>query len=252
MKFHWLLLAILLVFESVLVIPTRAQESSSSKSHTTGTLKGVVWDGDGEFPGSWTVVIERGSSSQEILADDHGRFETKLSPGDYTAYIKPTTPRITEKLRRIPFRVQAGETVEVELDPTSEYVFCSSKGERVIPIRMTDMEDDKVKDLRRPKVDTFILKRPNDDSLKVTVEYCGKSQLNEWVRYKSAVITYRPVSIFTPDAELDLRRYTVEGWGNVYVVSAGKRIKTPHFKADLGGGNVTSMSSSESRTRKPR
>lgn len=228
------------------------QHSLNSNTEKVGRLKGVVWGANEDFPGPWTIVIEHGSARQELTADDQGHFETKLPAGDYTAYLKPRTGQLAERVRRVPFRIQAGHSAQIELDPTFDYVYCSNNGEMVIPVRRSDTEENNLKGLHRPKVDTLVLKRSDKASLKVTFEYCGKAQSNDRIFYKSVAVTYLPFSIFAPEVEFNLRSHTLEGWGNIYVVQDGKRSNTPHFKADLGGGNVTSMSTSESRVRKPR
>ena len=234
-----------------MAITASPQQFSNSGIETVGTIKGVVWTGGDDLPGRWSVVIERGETHQDIVTNENGRFETKLLPGAYFAWVRPTTTKAIDRVRRIPFSIQAGRVTEIELDPTSEYVYCSSIGERVIPIQTSNEGDSHLKGLHRPKVETFVLKPSEKESMKVTIEYCGRTQSSKSIRYKSAIVTYNAFSILAPEVEFDFQKYTLEGWGKIYVVQDGKRSETPHLKADFKGGNVISLSTENSRVRKP-
>lgn len=250
MNSRQVILSVLVVFALCLLIQALPQGSVTSHDHKFGTIKGEVRSGFEQSFGPWKVIIEHKSVRREILTDKKGRFATKIPPGVYIAYVKPTT-KVDKRAEQVPFRVSPGGEVKIVLDPTSEYVYCTSAGERVIPISGTDTED-YLKGLHRPKVDSFVLNPSDKESLKVVIEYCGKTQTGKIIRYKSPIVRFHTISIFADDAEFNLQNYTLASRGRIGVVQNGARSETTEIKAGFRGADILDLSAESSRVRKIR
>jgi hypothetical protein len=202
-------------------------------------------------------VIEGGSVKQITVTNQKGRFEVDVPAGTYSAYVRPMSGKVSERLKVGPFRVNPGSAVEIELDPTAEFVYCSRAGERVVPVRSTDGEENNLKGLRRPKLEEFLLDPSNKESLRVRIEYCGRTKLeNNSIRYQSSVVRFDTISILGDDLVFDPQSYIIEGFRSVFV-QQGRRDEIRHLKRALNGGTTVEMgaedvSAATNRLRVPR
>lgn len=234
MKMSRLTSAVLLGFYLSLLPPALSQQYPHPgvyKADRTGTLKGTVVDPEGE-PGPWTVVVEGGGKKLEILTDKRGRFKVELPPSVYTAHVK-TTPGQTELRNELtPFLVEAGADATIELNPVSEFVYCSSEGDRVIPVRASYGGGDAEKGLQRLKYDSYPVRRLGREPLKVVIEYCQKTETRHKVEYRSATIGFNTSRMFAERAVFDPETLTLEGEG-VEGEHHGKLFEEPYVRASF-------------------
>ena len=241
MKFYQIVVSTFLAFVCTLLIFAAPQQSPKSKQ-TAGTVRGVVGSAPQALAGPWMVVIEHKSKKQEIDTDAAGRFETQLAPGVYAAYVRPTSRKLDDAVQRVPFLVSPGGVTNVWLDPTSEYVYCTREGERVMPVRTTDTDKSNLKGLHRPAVDTFRLEPSDKESRKFTIEYCGKTKTNKLIKYRSAIIRSDQIGILADHVEFDPENYRLESEGRILLIrSNGTKGEVSRVSASLRGGVVISM-----------
>lgn len=205
---------------------------SIAEGEKPGVIEGLVPGPDSERR-EYIVVVQRPGWKQQVQTDKDGRFRLEVQPGVYTAFAKPRFGQSERRAKYAPFRVGAGEVKKIEVDPTSEYVYCTASGERVIPVQETYSGNNK-RGLRRLEYDSFSKK----DGLRVVIEYCGKSYANQQNKYKSVVVSYDGFRIISDSAVFDLRSRRIESSGRVGVVEHGDRVVRSKVTADFGEKQV--------------
>lgn len=239
MKPRQIIVAALLGFASSLLSPALPLDGTTGLEEKMSSIQGRVVGVDERRPRAATVVIEQGGRKvKEIVTDELGHFQTAVPPGVYVAYVKPTKGSIGKDVDHAPFIVQPTRPAVLELDRMREFVYCSARGERVLSLWATSENDSK--ELSRLKYDRFPVKSSEGPSLKIVIEYCGKTTLpNKPIRYKSARVDYDSTSIFaaTADLEFDFQRYRlVSKGGPITVVQHGRTREVPRLVFDFRGG----------------
>lgn len=243
MKVHQTILTVLLVFTSSMLNPALGGDIAGSGKEPMGTIVGKVIGIDDERPRAATVVIEGEGLKLEIPTDPKGHFRTTIPTGVYTAYVKPTG-KIDQGVLHAPFHVPPGRRVDIEIDGSTQYVYCSISGERVVPLLATDSQEDNMKGLQALKYDSFLVKNSDGPSLKIVIEYCAKTPApDKSILYKAARMEYENTSIFVDSAVFDPRnpqKLTLSSrGGSVEVAQPGLRKEAPFVFASVYEGNLT-------------
>jgi hypothetical protein len=215
------------------------EKSSLRRQERIGTIAGRVVGVDEDRPRAATVVIESNGKTTELETDEQGRFSTTAPAGVYVAYVKPSFVP-DRKIVHAPFWVRPGQTVEMELDRMSPYVYCTMDGQRVIPLSTGG--NDNLKNLSSPKYDEFQVTSPDGPTLKIVIEYCGKTTSNRATHYKSARMDYDTTRIFADAPVFDSYKpgaFTFESnTGPVEVTQHGSRKEEPRIFAHLTEGKL--------------
>jgi hypothetical protein len=240
MKSKQVILAVVVAFAWCLLTPALAQHSASARTGIQGTISGS----DGE-PARFTVVLEQGGKKlPEILTDEKGHFEIPTEPGTYTAYVKPTTDiryrrTLDKRIKHAPFLVEAGGMTKVELDPAYEYVYCTSTGDRVIPVSLRDEKTNSRLGLRRPGYDWVPVRLPDGSYLDGVIQYCGKKPKRQPIEYKTAIVEQNANRLFADNFLFDPQSGFLSGMGRVDILMHGKSIDQPSsVVANFTGGKA--------------
>jgi hypothetical protein len=202
-----------------------------------------------EDPARFTIVLENKlNESREEVTDSRGRLSLELTPGIYVAYIKPANLESKRRIHDVPFLVEAGGKATIELDPSSEYVYCTADNDRVIPVRTNEAKNKSMKGLHRLGYESFTVKLSDKESLKIVVEYCGrKVQPNRVIQYQSAKVGYNDIRIFADNILFDSSRQSLEGWGRADVLTREKPPINPNrVVANFSHGKPVIASAGES------
>lgn len=212
----------------------RAKELPDNKGGRPGIIKGKV-GGVEDSEALWPIVIDDGRTRWGLSTDKNGEFTLPVPAGVYTARVSSGSDGLDGRVKYVPFLVRAGAVVEIEVDPAYQHVYCTSDGDRVVPVSL--VQGANLKGLRRVRYEQYLSPDSDPASLPVVVQSCKKTTRGRIIEYKSAVIGYNKETIAAGRAEFDPQQYRMEGW-DVGYLRLGMRVSKPYLKAAFRNGEV--------------
>lgn len=213
-------------------------ERRSSVKTAVGTIEGSVVGADG-IPERWVISFVNGAGQNfQVISKEKGEFKLYVPPGVYTARVQSESDLIDKSAKLPTFVVRANSTTRLEVDPTYEISYCTSSGEKAVPIVTSGGDNEQLKGLRRPYYDTYPLRGPDGIWLDLVVQSCGKTQVGNLIKYKSALFIYDANVISVEKATFDPSRLRLEGKDGYYW-HGGQGKPMPRILAEFTGGKVS-------------
>ena len=232
MKARQTILAVLLTVTSGVSLASSQHLPNADRK--MGTLIVVVEASDDEQGPFHVVILKSGTIKKELTTNNERSITTQLPAGSYTAYVKPAIGTLDRRVKLAPFLVEASGEVTIHLDPMLGAVYCSSEGNRVIPVRSTDASINNLEGLHKTKYDSIYL----NHNKSVVIEYCEKNQSTQFTEYKSSVVTYDTFRLQSDRAIYNPQMQTIESLGRVYAVQHGQIEERPRVTLSFDGGRA--------------